>query len=116
MKLNTSEANNFITADIPQLQYVISPTGLKIILPLCLLPSFLHNRIPCEHNTILNAWVTDNLQPLDMVFLSITHHMYSGIVWWHDNVWQKWMDKDLGKKVRFMNGSAKRLLLIVATY
>ena len=99
MELNTWVANDFITADIPQLQYVISLTGLKIILPLCSLPSFLHNRIPYEHNTILNAWVADYLQPLDMVFLSIIHHMYSGTVCWRDNVWQKWMDKNLGKTV-----------------
>ena len=39
--------------------------------PLCLLLSFLHNRVPCEHNDEWNAWVSDNLVPLDMPFLSI---------------------------------------------
>ena len=34
-------------------------------LPLCLLLSFLHNRIPCMYN----AWATDNLTLLGMPFL-----------------------------------------------
>ena len=46
---------------------IISLTGLKVTLPLCLLLSYLHNRIPCMHN----AWVTDNLTLLDMPFLFI---------------------------------------------
>ena len=31
----------------------------------------MHNRVPCEHNNERNAWVADNLAPLDMPFLSI---------------------------------------------
>ena len=38
---------------------VISLTSLKIALPICLLLSFLHNRIPCKNN----AWADDNLTP-----------------------------------------------------
>ena len=50
-----------------QLYYnVISQIGLNITLPLCLILSFLHNRIPCMHST----WASDNLTPLDMPFLS----------------------------------------------
>ena len=29
-----------------------------------------------------------------------------------DDVWQKWMDEDFGKKVRQINISAKRLLIV----
>ena len=46
---------------------VVSLTGLNIIQPFCLLLSFLHDRIPRKHN----AWAPDNLEPLDMLFLSI---------------------------------------------
>ena len=50
-----------------QLYYnVIRLIGLKITLTLCLLLSFLHNRIPCKHNT----WAVDNLALLDMLYLS----------------------------------------------
>ena len=51
-----------------QLYYnIISLTGLKITLPLFLLLSFVHNRIPCKHN----AWAADNLAPLDILFICI---------------------------------------------
>ena len=46
---------------------VVSLIYLNITQPFCLLLSFLHNRIPCKHN----AWAPDNLEPLDMFFLSI---------------------------------------------
>ena len=51
--------------------YVMSLTGLKITLILCLLLSSLHSRTPCEHSSKLNTWAVDNLAPLDMLFLSI---------------------------------------------
>ena len=38
----------------------------KNILPLYLLLSFLHNRIPCKHN----VWAPNIFKPLDMLFLS----------------------------------------------
>ena len=60
-------ANNFTTTDILfyQLYYIfISPTGLKIILLLCLLLSFLHTRITCKHK----EWAADILTSLDMLF------------------------------------------------
>ena len=63
-------ANNFTTTDILfyQLYYnVISAKGLKIILPLCLLLSFLHTRITCNHND----WAADLLTSLDVLFLII---------------------------------------------
>ena len=48
-----------------QLYYNVSSLiGLKITMLLCLLLSFLHNRIPCTHN----AWATDNLTSLDWLF------------------------------------------------
>ena len=68
--LNEWVVNNFTIVDILfyQLYYNnISLTGLKITQPLCLLLSFLHNRVPCMHN----AWVADNLTLLGMLFLSI---------------------------------------------
>ena len=43
---------------------------LKNHTPLCLLLSFLHNRVPCEHNNERNVWAADNLAPLDVPFLS----------------------------------------------
>ena len=52
---------------ISSYNYVMSLTGLKITVPLCLLLCFMHNRIPCNHN----AWAADNLAPLDMLFLCI---------------------------------------------
>ena len=54
-------ADNFAT-DI-----VIRLIGLKVTLPLCLLISFLHNRILHKHD----VWAANNLAPLDMLFLSI---------------------------------------------
>ena len=45
--------------------------GLKTTLPLYLLLSLLHNRVPYEHNNKLNAWVANNCVPFDMPFLSI---------------------------------------------
>ena len=63
-------SNNFI-ADILFLSVivynVISLIGLKITLQLCLLLSFLQNRIPCKHN----VWADDNLALRDVHFLSI---------------------------------------------
>ena len=70
IQLNTWAASNFSTAHISFLSVIVkcySLTGLKIILPLCSLLSFLHNRTPCEHNNKLNAWMVDNLAPLDML-------------------------------------------------
>ena len=46
---------------------VASLISLKITQPFCLLLSFLHDRIPCKHN----AWVPDNLEPLDMLFYQL---------------------------------------------
>ena len=46
---------------------VVSLIRLNITQPFCLLLSFLHDRIPCKHN----AWAPNNLEPLDMFFLSI---------------------------------------------
>ena len=54
-------ADNFTT------DTVIRLIGLKVTLPLCLLLSFLHNRIPCKHD----VWAADNLASLDILFLSI---------------------------------------------
>ena len=45
---------------------VVSLIGLNITQPFCLLLSFLYGRIPCKHN----AWAPDNLEPLDMFFIS----------------------------------------------
>ena len=45
----------------------VSLIDVNITLPFHLLLSFLHNRIPCRHS----AWAPDNLEPLDMPFLSI---------------------------------------------
>ena len=56
------------TADI---LFLISLTGLKITLLLCLLLRFLHNRIPW--NRI--AWAADILSPLDILFLSISYSL-----------------------------------------
>ena len=70
IQLNTWAADNLpmLISFLYQLYYnVISLTGLKITQLLCLLLSFLHNRIPCMHN----VWAADNLAPLDMPFLSI---------------------------------------------
>ena len=55
------------TANILFLSVVLSLIGLKITMPLCLLLSSLHNRIPCMHN----AWEADSFTPLDILFLSI---------------------------------------------
>ena len=63
LNLSTIQLNVWV-ADILFLS-VISLKGQKITLPLCLLLSVLHNRIPCKHN------VSDNIAPLDMLFLSI---------------------------------------------
>ena len=46
---------------------VVSLIDLNITQPFCLLLSFLHDRIPCKHN----VWAADNLEPLDMFFLSV---------------------------------------------
>ena len=46
----------------------VSLIDLNITQPFCLLLSFLHDRIPCKHN----VWAPNNLEPLDMFFLSIT--------------------------------------------
>ena len=68
--LNAWVVDNFTTVGIFFYQpyyNVISLIGLKITHPLCLLLSFLHNRIPCTHN----AWEADNLTTFDMLVLSI---------------------------------------------
>ena len=68
--LNEWAADTFTTADIffYQSYYnVIGLIGLQITLLLCLLLSFLHNRILFTHNVL----VADNLTPLDMLFISI---------------------------------------------
>ena len=43
---------------------------LKNHTPFCLLRSF-PIQVPCKHNNKWNAWVSDNLAPPDMPFLSI---------------------------------------------
>ena len=72
IQLKVWAADNFTTADIFfSISYttnVISLTGQKITQSLCLLLTFLHNRIPCMHN----VWAADNLTSVDMLFLSIT--------------------------------------------
>ena len=46
---------------------VVSLIGLNITQPFCVLLSFLHDRIPCEHN----AWVPNNLELFGVLFLSV---------------------------------------------
>ena len=71
IQLNAWVTDDYDTADILFVSYckVISLTGLKFTLPLCLL--LVDNEIPNKHNNKLNAWEADNLAPLDMSFLSI---------------------------------------------
>ena len=46
---NVWAADNFITAFYQLYYNIINLSNLKTTLPLCLLLSFLHNRIPCKY-------------------------------------------------------------------
>ena len=64
IQLNAWVADNITTTDLLFLSNILSLTGTKITQPLCLLFSFLCNRLSCMHND----WVANNHTPLEMLF------------------------------------------------